>query len=209
MRKNCLAVVGFIFLVILVSPVQAQTKPPPKSKPRTVWIPPPAGSLLGGGYAEVGDDRPASKSSAATSAAVNNPALGKAVAELDAQSTTVVEGWALIAAAVANQTGVPVRTLRAQQAATKLTYGELLVANSLTSGTGKSFDEVVAIHRRGKSWSQMAKDFQISVDSITARAVAASSSIRLAESRRRVRREQHFKDTDLQKVGRTRHPSGP
>jgi hypothetical protein len=209
MKKNCLAGIGFIFVVILVAPIQSQTKPSTGSKPRTVWIPPPAGSLLGGGYAEAGDDRPASKSTAATSAAVNDPALGKAVAELDAQSTTAVEGWALIAAAVAHQTGVPVRTLRAQQAVTKLTYGELLVANSLTSGTGKSFKDVVAIHAGGKSWAQIAKQFRIQVDSITARARAASDSITLAESGRRLRRAQHMKDTGFQIGERTRHPIGP
>ena len=204
MGKICIVVLGFIFVMVLVALAQSQTK----SK-RSVYIPPSAGSHLGGGYADAGDDRPASKSSVATDAAVNNTGLGKAIAQLDAESTTAVEGWALIAAAVANQTGVPVRTLRAQREATKLTYGELLVANSLTTGTGKSFNEVVAIHRQGRSWSQMAKDFHISVDSITARAVAASSSIKLAESRRRVRREQHLKDTDLQNLGRTRHPAGP
>ena len=152
----------------------------------------------------------ASKSSAAARAGSGDAALGKAIAELDAQSPTTVEGWALIAAAVANQTGVPVRTLKAQRTSSKLTYGELLVAHSLTSGSGKNFQDVVAMHGKGRNWSQMAKEFHIQVDSITARVRAASDSIRFAESRRNLRREQNIRNTGLDAMSeRSRHPAGP
>lgn len=210
MRRICIAVIAFAFVVILVAPGQSQTTSSSGSKPRTVWVPPRTGSLIGGGFADAGDDMAASKSTAATRAGSGNAALGNAIAELDAQSPTTVEGWTLIAAAVANQAGVPVRTLKAQRTSSKLTYGELLVANSLSSGSGKSFEDVVAMHGKGRNWGQMAKEFHIQVDSITARVRAASDSIKFAENRRNLRREQNIKQTGLDAMSqRSRHPAGP
>ena len=122
-------------------------------------------------------------------------ALERALANFDAQSGTVVEGWALSIPAVAWQTGVPVETLKKQRAATNLSFGELLVANSLARGSGKSFDEILAFRQRTQGWSQLAKQLNIDIDSITARLRAAGESIKYAQSRRKQRREQNLRDT--------------
>ncbi len=164
------------------------------------------GSHLGGGFVDTGQTDNESTTKLGTFR--ENTELGAAVAAFDAKAATTVEGWSLIAAAVAWQTKVPVEVLRKQRAGTGLTYGHLLVANSLATGSGKSFDKILALRAKGQNWSQLAKKLHIGVDSIVARVKAADESLKFAEARRKVRREQNFKETDFQREGRGRDPRG-
>jgi hypothetical protein len=123
--------------------------------------------------------------------AAEKPTFRKALGDLDAQSATVVEGWALIGPAVTWQTGVPLDTLKKQRAATGLSFSELLVANSLASGSGKSFNEIVRMKAKAQTWSQLAQQLNINIDSVSARLRTASESVKYAESRRRQRQEQN------------------
>ena len=169
---------------------QAQTSSPPKK--RTVWVSPPAGSLLGGGFVDAGNTDAAPAKAVMTS---DKASFRAALTNFDAQSGTIVNGWSLIIPAVAWQSGAKVETVKKQQATTGLSFGELLVANSLATGSGKSFNEILALKAKTKRWGEVAKQVGINIDSITARLRTASESIKFAESRRKRRREQNLRDT--------------
>ena len=192
MRVRAL-ITNFAVLSISATLATGQTNVPKK---RTIWIPPPMGSHLGGGFVDTGETDNQSTTRLGTSE--ENTKLGAAVASFDAKAATTVEGWSLIAAAVSWQTKVPVDVLKKQRAGTGLTYGHLLVANSLATGSGKSFDQILVLRAKSQNWSQLAKKLHIGLDSIVARVKAADESLKFAEARRKIRREQNFKETDFQ-----------
>ncbi len=189
--KTVILVASLAVATTIILPCQAQTSVP--AKKRTVRVEPPTGSLLGRGAINAGDHGDG-RSSAATVSAAEKPTFRTALGDLDAQSATVVEGWSLIGPAVTSQTGVPLDTLKKQRAATGLSFGELLVANSLASGSGKSFNEIVRMKAKAQTWSQLARQLNINIDSISARLRTASESVKYAESRRRQRRDQNIRD---------------
>ena len=59
---------------------------------------------------------------------------------------------------ISNETGVPVSTLQTEKAATGLGFGGLETANLLANASGKSFDDVVAMHKAGEGWGEIAHD---------------------------------------------------
>jgi hypothetical protein len=179
--------------LLIVLPCLAQTPAPHKK--RTVYTPPPTGSLLGGGYSDAGDAEPAAKSGSTTLSASDKTSFRDALTHFDAQSGTVVGGYSLVVPAVKLQTGVPTETLRKQHEVTRLTYGELLVANSLASGSGKKFNDIIGMKNKGQSWTQISKQLGINIDSVTARLKTASESLQYAESRKRERRNQNVSDS--------------
>jgi hypothetical protein len=192
--------------IAIILPCQAQTSAPPTK--RTVWVEPPTGSLLGRGAVDAGDRNDARPTTAAVSAA-EKPSFKTALNDLNAQSATVVEGYSLMGPAVSGQTGVSVEILKKQRAATGLSFGELLVANSLASGSGKSFNEIMRIKAKTQGWSQLAKQLNINIDSVTARLRTAGESVKYAESRRRQRRDQNIRDvTDQMKNAGKIMPEG-
>ncbi len=128
-----------------------------------------------------------------------NRALGAAIAKLDAKAKTAVDGWALMTTAVSWQTKVPIEVLKGQRATSGLTYGELLVANSLATGSGKNIDQVLAFRAKSQNWSQLARKLHIGVGSLIARLKGADESIQYAEYRRKIRRNQNFKETEFQR----------
>ena len=127
--------------------------------------------------------------------AADKPSFRQALTRFDAQSSTVVDGYALIVPAVKLQTGVSAETLKWQRQKTGLTYGELLVANSLASGSGKSFNDIIAMKNKGQSWSQISQSLRINIDSITTRLKTAEESIKYAQSRKKEKRNQNVGDT--------------
>lgn len=52
-------------------------------------------------------------------------------------------------------------TLRQQRARTGLGWGDLLIANLLSTATGRTFDDVVAEFRNGKGWEATARDYHV------------------------------------------------
>ena len=190
--KTVILVASLAVAITIVLPCQAQTSVP--AKKRTVWVEPPTGSLLGRGAVDAGDHDDG-RSATATVSAAEKPTVRTALGELNAQSATVVEGVSLIGPAVSGQTGVPLDTLKKQRAATGLSFGELLVANSLASGSGKSFNEIVRMKAKAQTWSHLAQQLNINIDSISTRLRTATESVKYAESRRNQRREQNIRDT--------------
>ncbi len=138
-------------------------------KTKTVWVPAPTGSLLGGGYyKQVNSDDPPKNAA---------EGLADAVATLNARSR-ITPGHVL--PAVANQTGVPIKTLRAQQAATRMFYGDLLVANLVANSAGKSVNEVIMLRAKNKDWMPVANQLHVTVSSLSTAARKAEEAADLA-----------------------------
>ena len=201
--KRTAALLIISVLAVSATVAWAQTNRPKKT---TIWVAPPTGSHLGGGFVETGEVK--NQSTSKTAVTNDNTALGIAVAQLDAKAGTVVDGYALMPVAVSWQTKVPVEVLKKQRTTSGLTYGQLLVANSLATGSGKSFDQILKLRAKNQNWSQLAEKLHVGVGSIVARVKAADASLKYAEARRKLRRDQSIDATDFQRSGRGRDPRG-
>ena len=56
---------------------------------------------------------------------------------------------------ISTATGVPVETLQAERASTGLGWGGIEKAHLLANATGKSFDNIVALHKSGQGWGKL------------------------------------------------------
>ncbi len=196
----CLTILGVILACPSLS-LRAEQPKSYKNKEATLWVAPPTGSLLGGGYADSGETHIRPKTIAR-----EQPGFRSAIQLLDAQGSVTVAGAGLVPTAVAWQTKVPVRTLVSQQVNTRSSYGELLIANSLAEGSQKSFNEILALRAKAKTWGELSRQLHINPDSIKARAEAASSAISYAEARRNRRREQNLRDSGFD-MRRSQNPN--
>lgn len=169
------AILHFTVLLLGTALLVQADEPPPNS----VYIPPPLGSHIGGGYANSGRSTAAHR--IATNRSGETPALANTLSLLDAQAGNIAQGYALALSAVSLQTRVPVATLRRQQSATGMSAADLLVANSLVEGSGRSFAEILALQEKMRAWSPAAHQLGIDVNCLVARARAAQTSMRVAE----------------------------
>ena len=169
----------------------------------SVWVPAQTGTLIGGGYARSGSSE---KPTTASASSLDHAGLRSAVLALDAQAGKKVEGWELIASAVSIQTGVPVPTLQRQHATTHLSYGELLVANSLAKTSRKSFATIIAMKGKVRGWGELSRQLGVNPDSIAARARTASEQMLYASTRRDRHRDQNIRDAGYQNS--TANPGG-
>lgn len=69
-----------------------------------------------------------------------------------------------------------------QQAATGLSYGELLLANVLAPKSRHGFEQVVAQRGHTRTWGELANQLQVSPDFLVSRVQIASQRIKLVES---------------------------
>ena len=95
--------------------------------------------------------------------------LDKIAAALNTQAKTT-DGRQRVLAAISKETGVQVATLEAQKKKTGLGFGELLIANSLASATGKTFDEIVALKTSGQGWGKVAKANNLKLGDVVSKA---------------------------------------
>lgn len=58
-------------------------------------------------------------------------------------------------------TDIAASTLERQKAETGLTFGDVYVAHSLALATKKKFSAIVALHKSGQSWAQIAKSHNV------------------------------------------------
>ena len=126
-----------------------------------------------------------------------DPAFRMAIDSLDAQAGKVMRGVGLVPAAVSLQTKVPLETLVTQQAETGLSYGELLVANSLAVGSNKSFARILAMRAKTLTWAELSLKLRINPNSLIARAQAAFNSINYAQARFDRRRRESVYGLDV------------
>ena len=80
------------------------------------------------------------------------------------------DGRNRVLTAISRETGVPVSTLEMQQERNRLGYGGLFIANSLSSATGRTFDEIAALKASGRGWGWIAKQNNVKLGPIISRA---------------------------------------
>jgi len=73
-----------------------------------------------------------------------------------------------VAGHISRKLAVSVAVLRAQQAQTKLGWGELLIANLLSKASKLTLDQVVAEFRSGKGWADLAHHHNVGLDELIA-----------------------------------------
>ena len=60
-------------------------------------------------------------------------------------------------------TDIATTTLERQKTETGLTFGDVYVAHSLALATKKKFSAIVALHKSGQSWAQIAKSHNVTL----------------------------------------------
>jgi hypothetical protein len=122
----------------------------------TVFVPPPVGSLLGGGSVRVPKK---------TIAGNDENALLGHIRHLNAAAGTAAER-PYVVSAVSRATGVSERELQAQQDILRLRFGELCAINAYARGDSDKVQQIATMRARGQSWSQVAKSNGMSVATV-------------------------------------------
>jgi hypothetical protein len=99
------------------------------------------------------------KSSGATVAA-DPKAISKLIDDINAAARTNKER--MISIIVIN-TDVATTTLERQKKETGLTLGDVYVAHSLALATKQKFSAIVALHKSGQTWAQIAKSHNVTL----------------------------------------------
>ena len=107
--------------------------------------------------------------------ASDEAALDQAIKALNAQGQTDANKK-FVLNAVSQQTNVPEKTLQKDMTATRLNYGELLTAESLSQASGKNLNAVIAM-KRGKGWADLSRDFRTDPSSIVNRLHSAEKLV--------------------------------
>lgn len=123
----------------------------------TIFVPPPVGSLLGGGTVRV--------PGRSVSGNDQNALLGN-VRRLNAAAGSKDERR-FVVAAVARVTGVSARELQSQQDVLPLRFGELCVINAIARGNSSKVDEIAQARSKGQSWANLARPNGLSVSTAT------------------------------------------
>lgn len=96
------------------------------------------------------------------------PTLEDLAAAID-RLRTGPDGERVVVGHISRKVAVSVETLRAQQAQTKLGWGELFIANLMCKATTKlTVDQVASEFRSGVGWADIARRHNVSVDQLIA-----------------------------------------
>src|SRR5437660_10513558 len=68
------------------------------------------------------------------------------------------------------ETGVSGATLQAERASTGLGWGGLEKAHLLANASGRSFDDIVALHKSGQGWGKIAHDNGLNLGKVVSNA---------------------------------------
>jgi hypothetical protein len=111
-------------------------------------------------------------------------------------------------------TGVPVETLQAERASTGLGWGGLEKAHLLANESGRSFDDIVALHKGGQGWGKIANDNGLNLGKLVSeahrsdRATLRSQSTKTHGGGGQKARTQKLHGKSATKIGRgARHDS--
>jgi hypothetical protein len=191
------AKVSLLLGIVALIPCLASVAEPSEHREITRWTSSPLGSHLGSGYASTYLTNIRAKTTVRDEAK-----LREAINTLDGLGMIEVRGFGLLPAAVAWQAQISIHELVAEQAQTGLSYGELLMAHTLASNSGRNFHEILALRTAARSWGQLAEQLAVSPETIIRRAQTASDRIRLAETRTRQRGQ---RDPSLQTTNPNLH----
>ncbi len=122
----------------------------------TVFVPPPVGSLLGGGSVRV-----AKKKITGT----DEKALVGNINRLNAAAGTTGER-PFVVSAVSRATGVTERELQAQQDLLRLRFGELCAINAIARGNSNKVQEIASLRAKGRSWTDLAQSNGVNVATV-------------------------------------------
>ena len=98
--------------------------------------------------------------SVAIAAAEDAAAIAKLIDDINAAVRTDKQRMLSI---ITINTDIAVSTLERQKAETGLTFGDVYVAHSLALATKKKFSAIVALHKSGQSWAQIAKSHNVTL----------------------------------------------
>ena len=87
-------------------------------------------------------------------------------------------GPAKVLASIAKSTGVPVATLEKEKTTTGLSYGDIYAAHTVAKASGKSFNDIVALKKKGDSWDKIAADNGLATSKKEAAAAAAAQNVK-------------------------------
>jgi hypothetical protein len=111
--------------------------------------------------------------------AENEAVLNQAIKDLNARAKTDADKK-LVLAAVSQQTQVPEKMLQSQMATTRLNYGELLVADSLAEGSGKTLTNIIAL-KQGKGWAALSQEVKINPSSVLDRLRTTEKVVQMSQ----------------------------
>jgi hypothetical protein len=100
------------------------------------------------------------KSAGATAVAADPKAIAKLIDDINTAARTNKERMTSI---IVINTDVATTTLERQKKETGLTLGDVYVAHSLALATKKKFSVIVALHKSGQSWAQIAKSHNVTL----------------------------------------------
>ncbi|HEY3662095.1 MAG TPA: hypothetical protein VGL24_02980 [Chthoniobacterales bacterium] len=118
----------------------------------TVFVPPPVGSMLGGGSVRV----------AKTYSGNDERSLAGNIRRLNAAAGEAVERPFVISA-ISRVTGVRERELQAQQDVLRLRFGELCAINAIARGDSNKVHEIASLRAKGRSWGDLARANGLSI----------------------------------------------
>ena len=113
--------------------------------------------------------------------AENEAVLNQAIKDLNARAKTDADKK-FVLSAVSQQTQVPEKTLQSQMATTHLSYGELLVADSLAEGSGKTLTNIVAL-KQGKGWAALSTEVKINPSSVLDRLRTTGKVVQMSQAK--------------------------
>lgn len=65
---------------------------------------------------------------------------------------------------ISASTHVPVATLEKEKTKTGFSYGDLYAAHAIANASGKSFSDIAALKKGGKTWDKIAEENNVSLD---------------------------------------------
>ena len=98
--------------------------------------------------------------SVAIAAAEDAAAIAKLIDDINAAVRTDKQRMLSI---ITINTDVAATTLEQEKARTGLTFGDVYVAHSLALATRKKFSAIVALHKSGQNWAEIAKSHKVTL----------------------------------------------
>ncbi len=142
---------------------------------RTVWVPPPTGSLLGGGYFPV----PAEVSGE------GEEALLAAIRQLNATAGRK-QDRPYVVTAIARSTGVSAEELQMQQQLFGMQFGDLCAVNAIAQGKRPVAQRIAAL-KSHQSWTEIARSYGLTISHLIQTARSAGEITALSSNRQSAR----------------------
>ncbi len=105
--------------------------------------------------------------------------MQKQATRLDNESS---QGQEAVFDSLSKQLNIPVDTLKTQQANTNFGPGQLFIANSLATASGKTFDQMVQEFKSGKGWGEIAKENNLNLGKVVSGLKRANKQVEEARA---------------------------